>query len=118
MAKQIGRRARGDRDRAGTDRDVWGLDANHIMWPMSLWDADLEGLAGQQPYDRFHGIGRLGLVGGGGSILAVRSWFIWAWSAYDSNHGSGQLVQQNGPCCALLLLMLEALIRTSFSPSA
>jgi hypothetical protein len=29
------------------------------MWPMSLWDADLEGLAGQQPYDRFHGIGRL-----------------------------------------------------------
>jgi hypothetical protein len=29
------------------------------MWPMSLWDADLEGLAGQQPDDRFHGIGRL-----------------------------------------------------------
>jgi hypothetical protein len=29
------------------------------MWPMSLWDADLAGLAGQQPYDRFHGIGRL-----------------------------------------------------------
>ena len=28
------------------------------MWPMSLWE-DLEGLAGQQPYDRFHGIDRL-----------------------------------------------------------
>jgi tetratricopeptide (TPR) repeat protein len=41
------------------------------MWPMSLWDADLEGLAGQQPYDRFHGIGRLVVADSLNSLAAL-----------------------------------------------